>query len=752
MRQRLRIVVRGLVQGVGFRPFVKTHATQFGLTGLVGNDEHGVFIEAQGSNPTALLALLQGGAPKTAQIDSMTTQELPLCDDETQFQIVPSQESAAVQTRIGPDVVPCEACLSEVCDPSSRRYLYPFSSCCDCGPRLTIAHRLPYDRSHTTLALFPLCTACLAEYHDPQDRRFHAQPMACPVCGPRLSETLSSVVAALRAGQIVALKGVGGYHLLCDARRDDAVKNLRLRKQRDGKPLAVMVLSVESAKRFAKLSGAESAKLGDPRRPIVLLARREDAGIAASVASDLSTIGLVLPMSLLHYLLWFEWLGRPTEPQWWLADSDGALVATSGNLHDEPLICDDEEARQKLSPLCDLLVTHDRPIAIRCDDSVVRSIAGQTVFIRRARGYVPDPIPLPVEMPPALGLGGELKATFCLTRGREAFVSQHLGDLDSAATLSAYRETLFHFCRLLDVRPTLCIADMHPDFAARRIATELALPLFEVQHHAAHLHAVMAEQAMRGKALGLCLDGFGLGENGQAWGGELLFFDGQRVQRLGHLAPILQPGGDLGARQPWRLATAILANLQRPDEALRRFSARWPVSPLLRIVAQPRLCPSTTACGRYFQAAAALLGVCESESYEAEAAMRLESLVELPIVQENGYRVLAFEDGRPCQLDLSALWTMLLDCSPGQGAALFHGTLAHGLCALALPVLHRLGLRAIVLSGGCVMNRVFTESLCAAFSRHGIAVHLPVRLPPNDGGLSLGQVYAHALGLFAQRD
>ncbi len=744
MRQRLRVQVCGLVQGVGFRPFVASLATQHALTGFVQNNERGVLCEVQGEQTEVFLSALAATPPRLAQIESIDAQQRPLLDGDSPFHILSSVPTVASQTRIGPDRAPCEACLSEATQPGSRRFLYPFSSCTECGPRLTIARSLPYDRARTTLERFPLCSACLREFGDPRDRRFHAQPMACPDCGPRLSHSLATIVSAIEAGQIVALKGVGGYHLLCDARRDEVVRRLRQRKQRDDKPLAVMVPNIASAQLFVELSDEESRLLRDPRRPIVLLSRRSDAPLACSVAPNLSTLGLMLPPALLYDLVFFEWLSRPQAPGWQDSATELAIVATSGNLHDEPLICDDEEAREKLSPIADLVVTHDRPIAVRCDDSVVRQVAKQTVYIRRARGYVPDPIALPFDAPSLLGLGGDLKATFCLTRGREAFVSQHLGDLGSPATLRAYHEALDHLCRLLDVRPTMAVADRHPDFASRRIASELGLRIEEVQHHQAHLCAVVAERGDRGPALGLLLDGFGLGDDGTAWGGELLFFDGDKTQRIGHLAPLRQPGGERSARQPWRLATAVLAQMNLSDEAVRRFGSRWPVAPVVGIFRHSEVSPPTTACGRYFQVAAAILGVCESESYEAEAAMRLESLVDKAEPLAGGYQIVAALD-RPTQLDLSPLWRRLLDCSPKDGASFFHGTLAAGLVALAMPFLRRMGLSEIVLGGGCVMNRVLCESLRAGFSRQGIAVRFPMLLPPNDAGLSLGQVYAYAL-------
>jgi hydrogenase maturation protein HypF len=732
------------VQGVGFRPFVHRLATELDLTGWVRNDETGVLVEVQGQQVNSFVERLKKDAPQLANIRFVSVEQCSIVPGESDFEIAPSRRSETpatqVAARLGPDVAPCPACLAEVVNPSQRRYLYPFSSCTDCGPRLTIARGLPYDRALTTLAEFSLCEACSVEYHDPANRRFHAQPLACEACGPHLSHSLAHIVATLRNGGIVALKGVGGYQLLCDARRESVVARLRQRKRREGKPFAVLVQNAASARLFGEWTLAELTLLEDFRRPIVLVRRKEGCPIAPSVSGgrSLSTVGLVLPMSLLHVLLFFEWFGRPQNPAWYEQPSDVAFVATSGNVYGEPLIADDAEAQAKLGDVADLVVSHNRPIATRCDDSVVKTIGERRLIVRRARGFVPEPVELPCEMPPVLGLGGDGKAAFCLTRGREAFLSQHLGDLDNLSTLDGYREAFSHLSALLGIRPEKAVCDLHPDFVSRRIAKELGLPLVEVQHHHAHLLAVLGEHKARGPAVGLVVDGFGYGQDKTAWGGEVLFSDGQSMRRLGQLSPISQPGGELCARQPWRLATAVLTKIGQKEAAERRFGKRWPVGRLLHLLETTQFATPTTACGRYFQAASALLGLCDEEHFEAEAALLLEGQVLTPSALPGGFRLSHTHDRD--ELDFAPLWLALLDCDVKTGAELFHGTLAMGLVELAMSSLKRLGHNRIALGGGCVQNGILANMLCAEFSRRGIEVFLPQHIPPNDGGLSFGQV------------
>ncbi|MFP5512978.1 MAG: carbamoyltransferase HypF, partial [Alphaproteobacteria bacterium] len=562
--ERLRIRVRGRVQGVGFRPHVHGLARRLGLTGWVLNDPQGVLIEVQGAATAAFRIALTVEAPPLARIDAVDCESVSTLIGDGTFNIRHSGSAGAIATGIGPDATVCPACLAELFDPADRRYRYAFLNCTHCGPRYTITRRLPYDRPQTAMAGFPLCPDCRTEYKDPADRRFHAQPTACPTCGPRLSHPPEDILTALREGRIVAIKGLGGFHLACDAMRADAVERLRRVKQRNGKPFALMVANAESAARHVRMDADELRLLEGVARPIVLLRRREDAPeLAPDIAPGLAWLGVMLPYTPLHYLLFHEAAGRPDGTGWLSEPQDLTLVMTSANPGGEPLAIGNGEARERLAGIADLIVDHDRDIVIRADDSVVRKLAGAPAFLRRGRGHVPEPIRLARPVPPILAVGGHLKATVCVTRGDEALLSQHIGDLDNAATLGFLEETVAHLLHILGVEPVAVAHDKHPDFQSTRFAERTGLPAVAVQHHHAHVAAVMAEHRIKGPALGLAPDGFGLGEGGGSWGGEMLLVDGLRSERLGSLAPLAQPGGDVSARQPWRMAAAALSRMGR---------------------------------------------------------------------------------------------------------------------------------------------------------------------------------------------
>jgi len=745
---RLRVRIRGQVQGVGFRPFVHGLAHRFGLTGWVLNDGEGVLAEVQGEMQgnalDVFLAALNAEAPPLARIDAVESTPIPSLAGEAGFAIRASQ-AGSVTTGVGPDAAVCPACLAELFDPRDRRYRYPFLNCTHCGPRFTITRRLPYDRPQTSMAGFPLCPDCAAEYADPTNRRFHAQPTACPACGPALSHPIAAILAALSAGKIVAIKGLGGFHLACNAFDAEAVARLRARKQRNGKPFALMVANAASAERFAEVSADERTLLEGIARPVVLLRRGSPLTptLAPDIAPDLAWLGVMLPYTPIHHLLFHEAAGRPEGTAWLDQPQDLTLVMTSANPGGEPLAIGNAEAHRRLEGIADLIVDHDRDILVRADDSVVRMVAGAPAFLRRGRGHVPVPIRLLRAVPPVLAVGGHLKATVCLTRGDEAFLSQHIGDLDNAATLNFLEETVAHLRRILDVEPVAVAHDLHPDFQSTRFAESLGLPTMPVQHHHAHIAAVLAEHGVDGPSLGLALDGFGLGADGGSWGGEMLLVDGPRFERLGHLAPLAQPGGDAAARQPWRMAAAALARMGRAAEIGPRLGAHGPAEGVRRMIEAGFNAPPTSSCGRWFDAACGLLGVRAVAGFEGEAPMALESLVRTPTVLEGGWRI---ADG---VLDLTPLLESLLQINAQDGADRFHGTLAVALVDWAMPELAARGFDRIALSGGCLMNAVLAEGLTAGFRRRGITALLPRRAPANDGGLSLGQAWVAALTVLA---
>lgn len=759
--RRLRIRVRGQVQGVGFRPFIHGLAAAANLSGWVLNDCDGVLAEVQGGDVGGFTAALSAFPPPLARIDQVESVEIPVIDEETGFVIRASVDTAAVRvaTAITPDAAVCPACMAELFDPKDRRWRYPFLNCTHCGPRYTITHRLPYDRPQTAMAGFALCADCAREYADPTDRRFHAQPVACPACGPRLSHTIEDALARLRRGEIVALKGLGGFNLACDAANGDAVARLRRSKQRNGKPFAVMVAGCASAARLVELDADERAMLESPARP-VLLARRRSAGrsldhspLAPDVAPGLAHVGVMLPSTPLHYLLFHEAAGRPHGVEWLAAPQDLVLVMTSANPGGEPLAIDDDDAARRLAGVADVVVGHDRAIVARADDSVMRKLAGGPVFIRRARGFVPAPIKLARSLPPLLAVGGHLKNTICVTRGDEAFLSTHIGDMENAATLAFFEETVARMRHVLDVSPVAVAHDLHPDFLSTRYAEGLGLPTVPVQHHHAHVAAALAEHRVEGTAIGLALDGYGMGADGAAWGGEMLLLDGAGgFRRLGSLAPLAQPGGDVAARQPWRMAAAALHLLGRGDEIPRRFGACGAAEGVRRLLDKGLNAPMTSSCGRWFDAACGLLGVRSVAGYEGEAAMALESLVRRPRLAGRPWRVSAAAG--ESRLDLSPLLAQLLTAADAsgdavEGAELFHGGLIAALVDWTLPQLRAAGLDFVVLSGGCLLNGVLAAGLRDGFAAGGVRVLTARQAPPGDGGLALGQAWAAGLALLS---
>lgn len=751
-----QIRVSGQVQGVGFRPFVYKLAHELGLAGWVRNDSEGVEIAVEGEHLQVmrLLERLQSDQPALARVENITHDFAQATSGMAGFNITASQ-SGKVQTGVTPDMGICSDCLSELFDTADRRYRHPFINCIHCGPRYTLIAHLPYDRAHTSMAKFVQCPQCQAEYDTPTTRRFHAQPNACPECGPQLSlfdaqwnriesdDPIAHVADLIRAGKAIAIKGIGGFHLVCDARNGEAVAGLRNGKQREEKPFAVMVLNRSSAEHYAEFTPHEVSLMELSERPIVLLRQTETCeSELQGIAPGLASIGVMLPYTPLHYLLFHELLGRPTGTDWLQQEAPLALVMTSANPSGEPLVKDDAEARESLAELADAFLTHDREILHRCDDSVMKLQNNAPTFIRRARGYTPRRIVLPFTGPSVLACGAWLKNTVCLTRGNEAFVSQHIGDLGHPATRAMLDETVNYLSDILDVHPQAVAHDLHPDFYSTQFAQEYAaqndLPLIGVQHHHAHIAAICAEHRVSVPVLGLALDGVGLGTDGSAWGGELLRIDGAQFERLGHLAPLSLPGGDRAAHEPWRMAASVLFDLQRGDEIAHRFASQAGAKTIQGMLERKLNCPPTSSMGRYFDVAAGLLGVSELQRYEGQAAMELEALA-----QRHG-RVAAVPDGyiltQDGVLSFLPLFALLADNEDAmRGAAMFHATLVAGLSAWVQRATQLTGIRTVALAGGCFLNDILTCGLTDSLASQGIRVLTAQQLPPNDGAISLGQ-------------
>jgi hydrogenase maturation protein HypF len=724
--ERLRIRVEGVVQGVGFRPFVHRLATELGLDGFVRNDERGVVLEVEGDRAAvaALVARLPAEAPPLASVERVEQEALPVCG-ERGFAIVDSAAAGAADALVSPDVAVCADCLRELFDPADRRHGYPFINCTNCGPRFTIVRGVPYDRPLTTMAGFAMCAACEAEYHDPGDRRFHAQPNACPDCGPRLSAPLADVVAGLREGAIVAVKGIGGFHLACLASDEGAVARLRARKHREEKPFALMAADLRAANQLVSVGPVEAALLRGRDRPIVIAPRRPGAAVARAVAPSTRELGVMLPYSPLHHLL--------------LAGAGAPLVMTSGNVSDEPIAYRDDDAVERLGAIADLVLLHDRPIQTRTDDSVLRVARGRPLPLRRSRGAVPSALALPVAAGrDVLACGAELKSTFCVARGRRAWVGHHIGDLKNAETLVSFEEGVAHFERLFAVAPAVVAHDLHPDY----LSTTYALAREDVehvavQHHHAHLVACLAEHGEVGPAVGAIFDGAGLGTDGTVWGGEILVGDLRGFERCGHLWPVPLPGGDAAAREPWRMACAWRLAAGGDARPLRGVDPdRWRA--VARLAETGEAAPPTTSVGRLFDAVAALCGLRLEVGYEGQAAIELEAACD---ASERGAYPLDSVYGV-----LDARETILAvdrDVSRGVPAGVIATRFHHALADATADDCERLardrGLEAVVLSGGAFQNRRLLERTADALAHAGLRVLVPERLPPGDGGIAFGQ-------------
>ncbi len=753
-REGRRLRVRGVVQGVGFRPFVYNRALALGLEGWVRNTSSGVEIEVSGTGQALedFVRSLRRDPPPLARVEHV---EVETCDPSASlgFRILPSHAEAGAFQLVPPDVATCPDCLRELFDPSDRRYRYPFTNCTHCGPRLTIIESMPYDRPATTMAAFEMCPACAAEYHDPTDRRFHAQPIACPDCGPSIwlevrgerrqegEDALQAARRMLAAGKIVGVKGLGGFHLACDAADNDAVSRLRERKGRGDKPFAVMFADLAAVEREAMLGTNEDMALLRRDRPIVVLERRPESALAPSLAPGQWTVGALLPYTPLHHLLLERADGTPS-----------ALVMTSGNRSDEPIAADNDEARRDLQDIADAFLLHDRRIHQRCDDSVQRVYGGVDYPLRRSRGRVPEPIELPAALRPILAVGAELKNTFCLTRDGLGFLGPHIGDLQNDAALEAFEQSVGRFEALFGARPEFLACDLHPDYLSTRYAERRAerdgVPLLRVQHHHAHIAACLAD--VGGKVfepvIGVAFDGTGYGEDGAVWGGEILLADMCSARRLGHLAYVPLPGGDAAAREPWRMALAWLKRAGEPwAEGLpcvahASSAERQIVDRLLApdALAAGLNAPLTSSIGRLFDAVAALVGVRQTVRDEAQAAIELEALAD---PTEAGGYAFAFDgitfDASPVIRDVVREYRKGM--SAARIATRFHQAVAGAVVEACRRARQLTGVARVALSGGVWQNMLLLRRTVRLLEEAEFDVLLHRRVPANDGGIALGQ-------------
>ncbi len=772
--KRLRIIVRGIVQGVGFRPFVYTLALRHNLRGSVINTSQGVVIEVEGEETSSFLVALRQEAPPLSRIDEIATEEIPVTGDEG-FRILDSVDEGLF-TLISPDVAVCDDCIREMFDPSDRRYLYPFINCTNCGPRYTITRAVPYDRPNTTMAVFEQCLSCLREYHDPLDRRFHAQPNACPVCGPSVEfvapedgrgagtgrDPIASAIAALREGAIIAVKGLGGFHLCCDASNSGAVERLRERKRRVNKPFALMAPSLRSIGRFCHVSDDEARLLQGRTRPIVLFRKRDGGGLPGAVAPNNSFLGFMLPYVPLHHLLFHHPFSPRTgsvEPHF------DALVMTSGNLSEEPIVVGNTDALTRLSGIADAFLLHNRDIFMRVDDSVLQispvdaDPGGEQQrglhFFRRARGYVPEPIMLPEDGPDVLGCGADIKNTFTITRGRYAIVSQHIGDMENVETLRFFEESLGNLEKVYRARPVAIAHDLHPRYLstqwALRAGAQRGLPCTGVQHHHAHIASVMAEEGIGGSVIGVAFDGTGYGTDGHIWGSEFMLCNGREFRRLAHFRPIPLPGGERAIRECWRTAVSYVRAAAGHEETLAILEeaglaatfGRERIVNILKVLGQDRLSPLSSGAGRLFDAVSSLAGVCLENTFEGEAAIALESRI-VHTGQPDDVYPFVIIGGDPVTVDFSPLILAVLEdrrrkVEPSVISRTFHNTLCKVITGVVLRLSEQHGLRKVALSGGVFQNAYLLGRTVHQLRSAGLSVHTHRYLPANDGCISLGQ-------------
>jgi hydrogenase maturation protein HypF len=754
MKIRRRIDVSGIVQGVGFRPYVFRLATEHSLAGSIRNTSAGVTIELEGpaSVVEEFLARLPREAPPLSRITAIEVHDLSFVRDKG-FAILESGREEAARTLISPDVAICGDCLRELLDPSNRRYLYPFINCTNCGPRFTIVRNIPYDRPFTSMAAFRMCAECQAEYDDRGNRRFHAQPNACWNCGPKVElwdhdgkivaneNAIAKTIALLREGKIVAIKGLGGFHLAADATNPAAIELLRTRKCRIEKPLAVMVPDVTTAEEFCVLNDAARGALEGAARPIVLLRRKREIGIADEVAPRNRDLGLFLPYTPLHHLIFAIGGFR-------------ALVMTSANLSEEPIAIDNQEAVERLRDLADFLLVHNRDILWRSDDSVVLPAAGKARLMRRSRGYVPVPIFLGEDVPPILAVGGELKNTVCLAKGRHAFLSQHIGDLENLEAFRFFEDVIGHLERILEIEPRIIACDLHPDYLSTKWAlAQKGLSIVAVQHHHAHIASCLAENHLEGSVIGFSLDGTGYGTDGHIWGGEVLVADYAHFERMAHFDYVAMPGGAKAIQEPWRMAVAYLAHhfggafVKLPFPFIRDLNKR-DVNTILQMIERRLNSPLTSSCGRLFDAVAALTGLRARVNYEGQAAIELEAAIR-DSEDERAYPLDLKEVRGKWIIETRPLFEELLGDLEAHVPACtisrrFHNGLVETFARLAKALNEQCGLDRVCLSGGTFQNLFLFENLKARLESLGLRVFTHSEVPPGDGGLSLGQVLVAA--------
>ena len=759
---RRRIRVSGVVQGVGFRPYIYRLATEERVTGKISNDTAGVTIEIEGApvRVETFLTRLPLERPPLSFISSVQVEEVP-CEGDDQFTIVKSDVRGHVVTQIPADAATCDDCLKEVLDPANRRFRYPFTNCTNCGPRFTITRKIPYDRPQTSMAKFRMCPACQAEYDNPLDRRFHAQPNACWDCGPQLwltgpdgkriesNDPLSDAIGKLAAGEIVAIKGIGGFHLAVDATNSDAVVRLRQRKHRYGKPLAVMFRDLASARAYCDCGDAENLLTG-VQRPIVLLEKRKDSNIAEPVAPGIPWLGAFLPYAPLQHLLFAD--GRLN-----------ALVMTSANLSEEPIAIDNDEALSRLREIADAFLFHDREILQRCDDSVVSIVSGKQQILRRARGYVPLPILLPAASPPLLAVGGHLKNVFCLASGSNAYQSQHLGDLENLTSLEFFGEALEHLKRTFEIEPKFIAHDLHPRYMSTQWAMQQSLPLIAVQHHHAHIVSCMAENSITDPVIGIALDGTGYGTDGNVWGGEVLLSTHSSFERFAHLENVAMPGSAAAIKEPWRMAFGhLLAALGEeafsPEMARILGATEKEMKLLARMVERRVNSPLTSSCGRLFDAAATVITGRRVVDYEAQAAIELEGLATYGehLAMADGYPIYPVEGDwnmkQPSTLNVAEMWTSLLadkreGIGPAKMSMRFHVGVAAAYVRLAVLARKVSGINAVCLSGGVFHNALLHELLHRGLRDENFEVYSQSIVSPGDGGISYGQAVVSAARL-----